>query len=285
MEKEIIAYKGFDKNMKCRGFQYAVGKTYTHNGPVKICESGYHACENPIDVYAYYDPGNSIFCEVRLSGKMERSKDDSKIAAEVLTIIRILSSSEFSKITAEYIYHNAKEKNITTGYHSSSSNTGYCSSSINTGGYSSSSNTGDYSSSINTGGYSSSSNTGDRSSSINTGDRSSSSNTGYRSSSSNTGDYSSSINTGDRSSSSNTGYRSSSINTGDRSSSSVEGKESIAIVTGQNSKASGALGCWIVLTERDEKYNIVSVKSAKVDGKKIKENVFYTLKRGRFVKS
>jgi hypothetical protein len=187
MEKEIIAYKGFDKNMKCRGFQYAVGKTYTHNGPVKICESGYHACENPIDVYAYYDPGNSIFCEVRLSGKMERSKDDSKIAAEVLTIIRILSSSEFSKITAEYIYHNAKEKNITTGYHSSSSNTGYCSSSINTGGYSSSSNTGDYSSSINTGGYSSSSNTGDRSSSINTGDRSSSSNTGYRSSSSNTG--------------------------------------------------------------------------------------------------
>lgn len=63
----------------------------------------------------------------------------------------------------------------------------------------------------------------------------------------------------------------------------VDGKESIAIVTGKDSKASGALGCWIVLTERDDDWIIVEVKSFKVDGKKIKAGIFYTLTKGKAV--
>ena len=52
----VIAFKGFNKNMQCRGFQFAIGETFEHAGPVVACESGFHACENPLDVFRYYAP-------------------------------------------------------------------------------------------------------------------------------------------------------------------------------------------------------------------------------------
>ena len=115
-------------------------------------------------------------------------------------------------------------------------------------------------------------------------DQSSASNTGDQSSASNTGDQSSASNTGDRSSASNTGYQSSASNTGYRSSAEVSGKESIAAVFGKGCKARGALGCWLVLTERGEwngeTYPIKEVRSVKVDGETIKPMVWYELKDG-----
>ena len=94
-------------------------------------------------------------------------------------------------------------------------------------------------------------------------------------------------NTGDCSAATNTGDYSAATNTGDRSAASVEGKESIAIVTGVNSKAKGALGCWIVLTERGdwdgETYPIKEVKAFKVDGKVIKSDTYYKLVNGEAV--
>ena len=89
-------------------------------------------------------------------------------------------------------------------------------------------------------------------------------------------------NTGDCSAATNTGAWSAATNIGDSSAASVEGKESIAIVTGKGSKAKGALGCWIVCTERDDDWNIVCVKAAKVDGETIKADTFYALKDGEF---
>ena len=95
--------------------------------------------------------------------------------------------------------------------------------------------------------------------------------------------------TGDRSAATNTGYRSAATNTGDRSAATVEGKESVAIVTGIDSKASGALGCWLVLTERGdwngETYPIKEVRAIKVDGEIIKTGVFYKLKDGEVVEA
>ena len=78
----------------------------------------------------------------------------------------------------------------------------------------------------------------------------------------------------------NTGYYSAATNTGNYSAATVEGKDSIAIVTGRKSKAAGALGCWLVLTERDDNMNIINVKAIKVDGEKIKANIFYMLEDG-----
>ena len=92
-------------------------------------------------------------------------------------------------------------------------------------------------------------------------------------------------NTGYRSAATNTGEYSAATNTGNRSAASVEEKNSVAIVTGYGGKAKGVKGSWIVCTERDKNYNILCVKATEIDGEKIKENTFYTLKNGDFVES
>ena len=110
-------------------------------------------------------------------------------------------------------------------------------------------------------------------------------NTGDYSAATNTGDYSAATNTGNRSAATNTGDYSVATNTGNCSAATVEGKSSVAIVTGYGGKAKGVKGSWIVCTERDNNYNILCVKATEIDGEKIKENTFYTLKNGEFVKA
>ena len=84
--KEIIAYKGFDKNLKCRDYQYEIGKTFEHKGKVKACESGFHACEYPLDVFSYYPPSSSRFAIVKMHGETSKDSDDTKIASAKITI-------------------------------------------------------------------------------------------------------------------------------------------------------------------------------------------------------
>ena len=81
----IRAYKAFDKNLQCRGFQFEVGQIYEHDGPVKACESGFHACENPLDVWSYY-PLDSRYAVVELGGDVSCHDGDSKIAAARIKI-------------------------------------------------------------------------------------------------------------------------------------------------------------------------------------------------------
>ena len=82
----IHAYKGFDKNLQCRGYQFAVGETYTHEGEVAACRSGFHSCTHPLGVLRYYPPATSRFAEVEASGKIANHNDDSKIASGGLKI-------------------------------------------------------------------------------------------------------------------------------------------------------------------------------------------------------
>ena len=257
-------YKGFDKNLACRGFKYEVGKEYATE-TAEICESGFHACENPFDVFNYYPPSDSRFCEVDLDAN-DQSGDDSKrvgkhirIEAEIGLLGLIAAGVKF--ILDKVDWNNAKESN--------------------TGGWSAATNTGYRSATTNTGDQSAATNTGHRSAATNTGYRSAATNTGYRSAATNTGDQSAATNTGDQSAATNTGDQSAATNTGYRSAATVKGKDSIAIVTGYQSKAKGSLGCWIVLTERDEEMHILDVKAVRVDGVEIKEDTFYILKNGK----
>ena len=96
-EKRIKAYKGFDENLKCRGFQYEVGKEYEHDGEVECCISGFHACTNPFDVLDYYSAEmfiNNRFCEVEQYGVISCEECDTKQASSRIKIKKEISIKE-----------------------------------------------------------------------------------------------------------------------------------------------------------------------------------------------
>ena len=184
-------YKGFYKDLKCRGFQYEIGKEYEENA-ADICHKGFHACENPMDVFRYYNPADSRYCEVDFDTN-EQTDGDSKRVGKKIKIETEIGLSGLIQAGVKFIlgkvdFKSAKE--------------------------------------------------------------------------------------------SNTGYQSAATNTGDQSAATVGGAESIAVVTGYGSKAKGAVGCWLVLTERDEKMHILGVQAVCVDGETIKADTFYMLKNG-----
>lgn len=213
MGKEIIkGYKGFDKDLKCLGFQYEVGKEYSTDKAVAR-KTGFHYCENPMDVLGFYPPcdvsGNlNRFCEVEGSGDFDKSESD-KLCCTHLKVKAEIGLNGLIKAGVQFILNRVKwNDNKDT-------------------------------------------------------------------------------NTGNRSVATNTGNQSAATNTGNQSAASVDGNDSVAIVTGRDSKAKGALGCWIVLTERDswngETYPIKEVKAFKVDGETIKTDTWYKLVDGEAV--
>ena len=98
----ITAYKGFDQNLQCRGYQFEIGKTFTHEGEVKACSSGFHSCENPLDVLNYY-PLNSRFAVVKAGGKISKHEDESKIASATITLEAELKLPEFIKAAIDWM--------------------------------------------------------------------------------------------------------------------------------------------------------------------------------------
>jgi hypothetical protein len=109
----IIAYKGFDSDFRCRGFQFEVGKTYTHDGEVRTCNSGFHACENPFDVWDYHsvvaeDGRPARFAEVEMSGFT--SRDGNEIAAAQITIKAELLISDFVRRAVDAVISATKGK-------------------------------------------------------------------------------------------------------------------------------------------------------------------------------
>ena len=83
MKQKIKAYKAFDKDLSCRGFKYEVGKEYEETGDIKSCEKGFHACPYPLDVFGYYAPAGSRFCEVEQSGKIDDSESDKVCSSKI----------------------------------------------------------------------------------------------------------------------------------------------------------------------------------------------------------
>lgn len=114
--KMIRGYKGFDKDLKCRGFKYEIGKDYKKDGKVKCCERGFHFCENPFDVFIYYSPSDSRYCEVEGYGKADKANDDSKVATSHIHISAEIGLNGLIKDGVKFIldkvnFNDAKSTN------------------------------------------------------------------------------------------------------------------------------------------------------------------------------
>ena len=268
-EQPIITVKGFDQNLRCRDYQFEVGKTYTHEGAVKVCESGFHAVEYALDVFGYYPPSDSRYCVVAQSGQIGRHADDTKIVSASITIQAEIKLPQLIQRGVDWIMSRLESTKF-------ESNTGVRSAATNTGYQSAATNTGDQSAATNTGDQSAATNTGYRSAATNTGDQSAATNTGDRSAATNTGDLSAATNTGYRSAATNTGYRSAATNTGDLSAASVEGSHSIALSAGLSGRAKASEGSAIVLVDRGEDGVIRHIRCA-IAGREVKPDTWYTL--------
>ncbi|MBM7887726.1 hypothetical protein I0T62_21670 [Salmonella enterica] len=256
MTKEIVTFKGFNKDLKCRDFQFEIGKTFHHDGKVEACVSGFHACECPFDVFSYYSPADSRFAETISFGITNREEDgDTKIASASITIKAELTLPQFIQRGIEWIWSKidkSLEQQImcgnrsaatNTGNRSAATNTGNCSAATNTGNRSAATNTGNWSAATNTGNCSAATNTGNCSAATNTGDCSAATNTGEWSAATNTGYRSAATNTGNCSAATNTGDCSAATNTGDWSAATNTGNQSAATNTGNRSAATNTGDC------------------------------------------
>ena len=250
MSEKIIAYKAMNKNMQCRGKQYEVGKTY-HEDKADCCHAGMHACENPLDVLHYYPLKDSPrFFEVECGGNVDKSREDSKLACTELAVKGEVNFAGLVKATVNAVFNRVKDKEpFSSGFYSTAGSSGY---------------------------YSTAGSSGRSSTAGSSGDSSTAGSSGDSSTAGSSGRYSTAGSSGDSSTA---------AATGDYCSAKADGKDSIAVVNGVCGKACGALGCYLVLTEYDDDGNMLWAKMAKVDGARIKENVWYTLKNGEFAEA
>ena len=295
-------YKGFNKNMTCRGFQYEEGKEYKTEKAV-ACETGFHACEYPLDCFNYYSPNDSVFHEVEQDGDISKHNDDTKVASTKIKIGAEINIAGLVKAAIEYtlkrVNPEAKSNedcgaSSATGYKGASSATGDCGASSATGDYGASSATGYKGASSATGYKGASSATGDYGASSATGDYGASSATGYKGASSATGYKGASSATGDYGASSATGNCGASSATGYKGAAEAGDPESIAVAWGYKGKAKGVIGSYLVLADWEgneneywtqEEWNLKGAKMIRVDGVNIKENTYYTMLNGKIVEA
>lgn len=125
----IKSFKGFNKDMACRGFQYEEGKEY-ETGKAEVCEVGFHACEYPLDIFSYYAPATSVFHEVEQSGDISKISDGTKVSSTKIKIGASINIVGLVKAAIEYTTKRVKKEAESDEAHGASSATGYKGSSI-----------------------------------------------------------------------------------------------------------------------------------------------------------
>ena len=249
-ENVITSYKGFDKNMECRGFKYEVGKEYEMDGEIKCCNRGFHACKSPIEVWDYYDMLNSRFAEVEQSGKIDEEEKSTKICSSRIKIKAELKLADIINIGVEWLKDITSPSKIKED--GVLNDNGYRRKQIGSSGDYSKIGSSGYSAKIGSSGYSAKIGSSGNSAQIGS-----------------SGDYSKIGSSGDYAQIDSTG------------------EDSVIMCAGNESKAKAKVGSWITLAEwkwSDEKNrNVpVCVKTEYVDGENIKADTWYQLKNGKF---
>ena len=275
------AFKGFNKDLTCRGYQYEEGKEF-HTERAECCDTGFHACEYPLDCFGYYDPAHSVYHEVELSGEMDKSGDNTKVCATDIKIGARLSIAGLVKMAIDFTMSKVNKEAGSDERHGFASATGNCGASSATGNCGASSATGNCGASSATGDYGASSATG------------------YKGASSATGDYGASSATGNCGASSATGNCGASSATGYKGASSVSDPTGVAVAWGHEARAKGCKGAHLILSDwkyvgarysdgdymdpyDKESWELTGAKMIVVDGENIKEDTYYRCIEGEIV--
>ena len=308
MEQKIKAYKAFDKDLSCRGFKYEVGKEYEETGYIKACEKGFHACPYPLDVFGYYAPAGSRFCEVEQSGKIDDSESD-KVCSSKIRIGAELDIRGLVKAAVSYVKERCtNECNAEPGKPATAGNYGAATAGDRgaaTAGYRGAATTGD--SGAATAGYRGAATAGNYGAATAgnygaaTAGDSGAATAGYRgvatagdrgaatagNSGVATAGYRGVATAGD-SGVATAGYRGAAT-TGDSGAATARGKAStgsngLSVARGRNVQAKGGIGAILVIAEeRDDTYDIVDWKAVVVDGEVVKADTWYRLENGELV--
>ncbi len=265
----IKSYKGFDKDMQCRGFQYEVGKEYDMDGETKCCDRGFHACKSPLEVWDYYDMLNSRFAEVEQSGKIDEEENSTKVCSSRIKIKAELKLADIINIGVEWLKDITSPTKVKETGTLNDNSGDYAQ--IGSSGYSAQIGSSGYSAKIGSSGdYAQIGSSGDYAKIGSSGDYAQIGSSGYSAQIGSSGDYAQI---------GSSGYSAKIDSTGD---------DSVIMCAGNNSKTKAKLGSWITLAEwkwSDEKNcNVpICVKTEYVDGEYIKADTWYQLKNGKFV--
>ena len=272
----IKSYKGFDKNLKCRDFQYEIGKEYEMDGEIKVCNRGFHACESPFDVFDHYTMIDSRFCEVEQDGNISKEDRGTKICSSKIKIKAELKLADMIYLGVEWLKEITSPEKIKTSIKDNSSGYG---AKIGSSGYGakigSSGNDAKIGSSGNYAQIGSSGNDAQIGSSGNDAKIGSS---GYGAKIGSSG-YDAQIGS--------SGNYAQIGSSGDGAQIDSTGEGCVIMCAGINSVAKASKGSWITLSEwsysdKKQRYIPVCVKTEFVDGEKIKADTYYKLAGGVF---
>ena len=322
-DKVITSYKGFDKNMQCRGFQYEVGKEYEMDGEIKCCNRGFHACKSPIEVWDYYDMLNSRFAEVEQSGKIDEEEKSTKICSSRIKIKAELKLANIinigvewlkditspSKVKADGVLNDNGDRKKQIGSSGDSAQIGSSGDSAQIGSSGDSAQIGSsgyfaqigssgdfakigssgYSAKIGSSGYSAQiGSSGDSAQIGSSGYSAQIGSSGYSAKIGSSGDFAQIGSSGDFAKIGSSGDSAQIGSSGDFAKIGSTGEYSVIMCTGNSSIAKAKVGSWITLSEwewSDEKKRDVPicVKTEYVDGENIKADTWYQLKNRKFV--
>ena len=286
-ETRIIAYKGFDENLCCKGFQYEVGKEYEMDGEIKCCNRGFHACKSPLEVWGYYDMLSSRFAEVEQSGKIDREKDSTKVCSSRIKIKAELKLSDIINIGVEWLKDITSPSNVkadgalndngdrkkqigSSGDSAKIGSSGDSAKIGSSGDYAKIGSSGYYAQIGSSGDSAKIGSSGDYAKIGSSGDSAQIGSSGYSAQIGSSGDYAKIGSSGDYAQTDSTGV------------------DSVIMCAGINSKAKAKIGSWITLAEwkwsnEKNRYVPVCVKTEYVDGENIKTDTWYQLENGKFV--
>ena len=300
------SYKGFDKKLKCRDFQYEIGKEYEMDGEIKVCSRGFHACESPFDVFDHYTMIDSRFCEVEQDGNISKEDRGTKICSSKIKIKAELKLADMINLGVEWLKEITSPEKIKTSIKDNSSGNG---AQIGSSGYDAQIGSSGNDAQIGSSGYDAqigssgndaqigSSGNGAQIGSSGNGAKIGSSGYGAKIGSSGYGaQIGSSGNDAQIGSSGNGAKIGSSGNyaqigsSGNYAKIDSTGEGCVIMCAGIDSVAKASKGSWITLSEwsysdKKKRYIPVCVKTEFVDGEKIKADTYYSLKGGVFVES